>query len=588
MLLPKLTETKQTRDSITQFNGLCMTNECSQNEFRAMHNMSLKDFPNISVRQQRLYSSLYFTNIKGILGGETLYIASTNKITIIPQSGVVKTITTTLTNTEKTLVKMGKYVCIFPDNLVLVDDDHIEVMATSFTSTSVTFSLTNAKGEVITYHDAAYYEEHDPEEGDYLLEDIDGKSELKQYSAMSGTWVAVTTAYVMAAALNVGADLLPYDGVKISLNLGQNTWDEVTKILPNVENNVYYATYPIKDVTPNAITFSGLITATKTLTNVTFKVERQVPDIKYVTEAMNRLWACNASNEIYATGLGDPFNWNRFEGISTDSWAVTVGSDGDFTGAITYLGYPTFFKENSLIKIAISANGAHQTKETICRGVQKGSSKSLCVVNEILYYKAQTSMVAYDGSLPQSISAKLGDLSDFKNCICGRHKENLYVLGTQNSKRHIFVYDTLKRMWAEEDDANFTALVTWNNVLTGVENAALQFFDTVNLSLVREIYKLIDWMCETDNYDYYTPDSKYLHRITVKMTMTAGASAEVWISYNDGTYERLFAMHSIGTKVYPLTIIPRRCDRYKLLIKGKGNATIHQITRSFEIGSDVY
>ena len=49
-------------------------------------------------------------------------------------------------------------------------------------------------------------------------------------------------------------------------------------------------------------------------------------------------------HEIYACKLGDPWNWNCFAGLSTDSCAVTVGSDGDFTGAASYLDYILFFK----------------------------------------------------------------------------------------------------------------------------------------------------------------------------------------------------------------------------------------------------
>lgn len=32
-------------------------------------------------------------------------------------------------------------------------------------------------------------------------------------------------------------------------------------------------------------------------------------------------------------------NWNCFEGIATDSYAASVGSDGDFTGCIGHMGY---------------------------------------------------------------------------------------------------------------------------------------------------------------------------------------------------------------------------------------------------------
>ena len=72
-------------------------------------------------------------------------------------------------------------------------------------------------------------------------------------------------------------------------------------------------------------------------------------------------------------------------GISTDSWVGSVGTDGQFTGAITHLGYPLFFKETVLHKVYISQNGAHSIQDTACRGVQSGCGDSLAIVNEVLY-----------------------------------------------------------------------------------------------------------------------------------------------------------------------------------------------------------
>lgn len=576
-------------DNLIQFNGLNETTECSETEMKSMHNMSLKDYPHLSVRQKRQIADLSLTDIKGILGGENLYIVSTDKITTLKPDGTAAAVAVALQNSKKTLVKMGKYLCIFPDNKVF-DGTTLKSMATSFTSTSVTFSLTDNKGTAITYHNAAYYEEHDPQNGDYLLTEVNGQNVLQQWSSTSESWVTITTAYVMATATGVGADLNENDGVEISLNLGSNTWAEVDKILPNEEDGVHYATYPIKSVSANAITFSGLLTATKALTSVTFKVQRKVPSLAFVTEAMNRLWGCNADGtEIYATKLGDPLNWNCFEGISTDSWAVTIGSEGAFTGAVTYLGYPTFFKENSLIKIAVSANGAHQTKETVCRGVQKGCERSLAVANEILFYKSKESVCAYDGSLPQTVSKRLGDLSEYGSCLAGANKDKYYIQMTKGTSHRILVYDISKGMWCEDDSTEYYLFSTWGNILVAVLGKLLHFFDTQDvLTVTDEDYSTIKWSFETDKIDYYTLDAKYIQRVVVKAYMDLKARARVYIAYDDDPYKELFEMRSGGTKIYPLSIIPRRCDRFRLKIEGTGNVTIHQITKTYETGSDAY
>ncbi|MBQ4066300.1 MAG: hypothetical protein IJD22_01525, partial [Clostridia bacterium] len=66
----------------------------------------------------------------------------------------------------------------------------------------------------------------------------------------------------------------------------------------------------------------------------TVYLDRSIPEMDYVVAAKNRLWGCRYGedaygrcvNEIYASAVGDPCNWNRFQGASTDSWFSSVSS----------------------------------------------------------------------------------------------------------------------------------------------------------------------------------------------------------------------------------------------------------------------
>lgn len=91
-----------------------------------------------------------------------------------------------------------------------------------------------------------------------------------------------------------------------------------------------------------------------------------------------------------ACRLGDPTNWFSYRGIAADSYAVTVGSDGAFTGAATCMGYALFFKENTLHKLYGSKPSDFQLTSLRCRGVAKNAARSLCVLNETLYYLRRT------------------------------------------------------------------------------------------------------------------------------------------------------------------------------------------------------
>ena len=71
----------------------------------------------------------------------------------------------------------------------------------------------------------------------------------------------------------------------------------------------------------NTFDFTGSLTLT---------LAREIPDLDFLCVNENRCWGCKGDT-IYASKLGDPTNWNVFDGISTDSYAVDAGSEGEFT-----------------------------------------------------------------------------------------------------------------------------------------------------------------------------------------------------------------------------------------------------------------
>ena len=63
-----------------------------------------------------------------------------------------------------------------------------------------------------------------------------------------------------------------------------------------------------------------------------------VPDLDYICECENRLWGCSSADKtIYASALGMPEIFYDYRGVSTDSYAVAVGSAGEFTGICKFI-----------------------------------------------------------------------------------------------------------------------------------------------------------------------------------------------------------------------------------------------------------
>lgn len=337
----------------------------------------------------------------------------------------------------------------------------------------------------------------------------------------------------------------------------------------------------------------GLIDLTYEQTEGTVTVKRAVPDMDYVCEAQNRIWGCKygmvdgkAVNELYCCKLGDFRNWRVYAGISTDAWAASVGSDGAWTGCANYLGYPTFFKENVIHRVAISAVGAHQVTETVGRGVQSGSFRSLCVVNEVLFYKSRTDVCAYDGSFPTSMGAALGE-ERYSGAVGGSFNGKYYLsMKDSGGAWNLFCYDAGKGMWHREDNTHAMCFAAMNDDLYYIDADTKKLMCVLGTQGTPETD--LEWMAESGVIGYEYPDKKYLSRYNIRLQVENGGELRLYCQYDsDGRWEHTGTVRRRGTGTFTVPVIPRRCDHMKLRLEGKGVVRVFSIAKILELGSDV-
>lgn len=593
MIFPTINEIAQYRDMTTAFGGYNHQLSCQEGQFFDMKNITTQYFPILSPRQNRgIVKS--FVNPQGILDKEELLWIDSQKLYINGEEKTLEGVEIS-NDSPKTLAKMGAYVIIMPDRIWYnVDKNecgYMEHTNTISSGNTIQFSLCNASGNVITANDADYYESNAPKDGDYMLSTQNGKTSLKVYAAITKTWLTVATTYVQITAIGIGKGFEKGDGIKLILD---DKVDTLSNIFVNEEKNGGISTNNvIVDKSDDSITITGILSATTEITENALTVERKVPDMAFITECNNRLWGCSKDgHEIYCCKLGDVKNWNCFSGISTDSWAATIGSDGKFTGAITYLGYPMFFKEDCLIKIAVGSTGGHQIKETKCRGVQKGSHNSLSILNEVLYYKSSACVCGYNGSLPYSISDELGEVR-YSNAVAGTLGDRYYIsLKDANGVYSMFVYDSKNGLWCKEDNTEVLCFCKHLDDLYFID-AKDKTMKSVRGTLLYDVPEKanedkFDWFVESGTIGYSSPDNKYVARINLRITLEFGTNVDFYLQYDSsGEWEHKFNMSGKGTRTFSVPIIPKRCDHFKYKLTGKGGCKIHSITKTTEEGSDI-
>ena len=323
-------------------------------------------------------------------------------------------------------------------------------------------------------------------------------------------------------------------------------------------------------------------------------ISRNIPDMDYVIESNNRLWGCfygerdgKMLNEIYASKLGDFKNWNSFQGLSTDSYAASRGSDGPWTGAITMNNYPLFFKRNCLEKVYISASGAHQIATTKMPGVQPGSWRSMQIVDGVLFYLSDTGVMVYDGSLPDHISNDFGNVK-YSDGVAGKQGYNYYLsVKAQDGSCSLFNLDTTKGVWHREDDTRLTQTADRSDVLYMLtEDGKLLTPGTLAELDEGELEGDLTWEIVSGAIGYQRAEQEYLLRLIPRIKLELGGSALVHVMFDDnGDWQRVACIEGNGTQSMKVPVKPRRCDHFRIKLSGVGEATLYAITREIERGS---
>ena len=596
MLYPIMQEVTRYREMTTTFGGYNHQLSCGDGQFYDMKNMTSQYFPILSPRPSRgIVRNMI--NPQGILDKEELMWIDDGKLYAngeeVALNGV--TISTEESMNPKTMAKMGAYVIIMPDKIWYNADNgecgYMESKYENVAGSKVSFTLCDANGYPVEWHDAKYYEENEPKNGDYMMTNSGGKSSLKVYSESTSIWVTVATTYMQISAEGIGKKFDKDDGIEITIDK-PNGWDYAHNIFVNeVDGRLSTNTY-VAYKTDDSITIIAMLDENKEFTDLNITVKRKVPDMAFITECNNRLWGCSTDgHEIYCCKLGDVKNWNCFMGIATDSWAVTIGSDGKFTGAITYLGYPMFFKEDCLIKISVSSTGGHQTKETKCRGVQRGSERSLAILNETLFYKSTVDICAYAGSLPVGISDELGEVR-YSDAVASTIGSRYYIcMKDKNGQSNLFAFDQKTGLWCREDNTDVLYFCKHGDELYFIDSN--KQMKSIAGTLPYDVGEKktegrFDWFVESGNIGYNSPDNKYVARINVRIGMEFGTNVDFYLKYDSSDeWEHKFNMCGTGTRTYTVPVIPKRCDHFKYKLVGNGGCKVYSITKTIEQGSDI-
>lgn len=570
MRLPYLNAVKSKADMANRFLGYYNHPAADPSQFTEMTNLSGDLFPVFSPRRQRRLVRV-LEDGRAIRGGAELSWVADGHLYYDGEP------VAEVTSAEPQLVRMGAYLIVWPDRIIYnTHTQQLVAMDATVESRSVIVRPCTLEGAAYPYASGPV-PPADPQEQSYWWNtDTEG-----MYQYLGGSWEGIDTVYTRIEIGGMEDTYHDYDVV--SLQGFSYDWlnAEGATVYKAAEDWIVIATGTVIDyVETNPVT-----------------ITRQAPEMDFICESGNRLWGCSsAHHEVYGSKLGDPTNWRCYLGISTDSYAATVGSAGDFTGIALYMGYVHFFKENCVHRLYGTQPSNFQLVELPVRGVKAGCHRSLCTVNQILYYVSRDGLMAYDGSAPVDMGGALGEVT-LDSCVCGTHVHKLYLSalvtdkGGSGQRPVLYVMDQDKGLWHIEDDLRAVGFAETPEGDFVLDDAGQVWLIDGGSSRYEtddaEDEGAISWSGVTGDVFMEQPGHSWIKKITFRLGMERGARLSIDIEYDSsGRWERAMTIETEVKKSMSLPIRTRRCDHFRLRYTGTGDVRIYSISKTYDMGSE--
>ncbi len=589
MRLPIFRGEKRYRRHMVTFGGLNLMQSFSDGEMRSCSGISHINFPAITQRQKTKSifscespSALIFAGKECIAASGALYY-DRKKVGELSEG------------TDKQLAYMGSKVLVFPDKVYydtktekfgsLEAECVIKGVEVSFTKNSITVPashyVTTARVEQHTFfHDELLitYSGVTEQNGKYVFNGFGFKKPQELLVDNIFCEKCNANQYRMVMSIEEGKDLKSYTVTSKLMTLENSMKNIFTEFRPSdvveisgCKTNANNRTVALIQRGSTVLVFAdGTFTETKETADITLK--RKIPDFTSVCSYENRLWGCEG-NTIYASALGDPFNFFRYSGLSTDSFSVESNTSGDFTACVTYGNCCLFFKENACYKLYGNRPSNFQLTESFGSGISKPERKSIASVNGKIIYNGNGGVFVFYGGIPQCVSQKIEGIT-LKDTIGGSDGKRYYLSTQTQSGRIELVYDTELGLWSKSGVEDVIAYAYSGGAMYRLTQDGVE-------EILNEADEGAEWeitLCPFDE-NYYKTKSYSRFHICAQLFNDSWICVEV---KRDNEPWRVIATKYGNEKSYiNVPVIIRGCHNIELRLSGKGKSIIESITREF-------
>lgn len=345
----------------------------------------------------------------------------------------------------------------------------------------------------------------------------------------------------------------------------------------------YSATFAEDTFTPGSET--GAVTISTVL-----------PNLAYICASNNRLWGVSndtrneiwdaekgeykvvTSRAIYASALGMPERFWDYEGLDTDSYAVAVGTDGDFTGIVPYSDQVLCWKEDVLHRITGAYPSAYYMYTDHYFGMQAGSHKSAQIINGVLYYKGTDGVYRYSGGQPTLVSYPFGERK-FHIAVAGALGYTYYIsMRNEDEQPELYTYDTLHGLWSKEDNFQATDFASVGGYLYALGGDSVY--------IVSNGDERVEWSADLADFGTDSFFNKQYKWLMFDVEIPKDCEFTVAISPDDRGWETVHTETRTGRHVIRIPLRGMRCQRLGVRVSGVGDVILRGVSREYNVCSE--
>ena len=584
-----------TRSQQVQFGGLRHNDNAGDGEIWDMENMSARSFPLLRSREKRRSGETLTGATEMFFDNHAMWYTDADGWLWYKRG--LRTIKVTQVGTAETkFVRFGDRIVLMPAKKLIqakytVAGTAANPAALPASAEKGTAYVINAGGDPQNPNWSLFVwtgDEWDSSMGAWVVS-MEAEMTATKITISDGTiYGAAATANTLTVNLPASADLL-----KAGFRVGDAV--EIDGLTTEPDNNKIAI---IREIGKTSMAFSDFCfkipasdsgekrTSYTETGTITFR--RSVPDMEICFEFENRLWGAD-KKEIFASALGDPTNFYVFDGLSTDSWYVELQTRGEITGGIGWY-YPTFFRENYILRIYGADATTYQTSEVLAPGVAHGMQNSLGAAGGLLFYYSPNGMMAYDGDYPQDLQQVFGTGS-YSGGLSVSDGTDYFVELRQGAVERLYHYDGLRGLWTAEDSPGIDSMslteggsnllpaviaMTTDRKLITLKGPGFPWGE--DPAAVVSYVEFADFTMEHSNRKAV---SKLLLRISAE-----SANVTVRIQYDSsGTWLTAATLGAAGKKSWYIPVMPHRCDHFRLRLEATGDWTLHSLAIEYYTGS---